>query len=373
MGQGFWATTTVGLIFISLSAHADVPFAKAQAFLKKNDNCYFAVGLSNPNGPKSASPDVAEDVLCVTDGSIGAGTINEKSGCLLMLLNMNTGKLRKGTFSAMMNPQTVDPAIVKGVNCGKGGFVKLLETKFQSFYGEGPKVKKVLFNGPQGLGARTSVLFSANESARKSYDQAVATLAQEVKLADAKAEEQKRIDQEKAESQMRERDEKEKKRLSSFEGAWVQPCQSDSGVNVVRERAHDNGHYTITISYFDKKDTGCQNHAPFVLKIKGKYTLGKEVLPSNPSKALDAIPEKITAVANTEEMANNLTAKGEGGIIAWEISKEYDLTKSKLSPATFTIYKIQDGALYISEDERHTDAKNRSLLEYGKDSKWIRK
>lgn len=347
MRQWFWKATATGFILVSPTAQADVPFAKAQAFLKKNDSCYFAVGFSNPNGPKSAAPDVAEDVFCVTDGSIGAGTINEKSGCSLMLLNMNNGKLRKGTFSAMMNPQTVDLAMVEGTKCGQGGFEKLLETKFQSVYGEGPKVKKVLFGGPQGLGARTSVLFSASDAARKSYEAAVASLAVEAKAVETKAAEAKAA---KDTAQI----EREKKRLSSIVGVWNGACEGKGGFG---DRATYDIRADKTFSlYLDQyKSEECSSEKKYQrITISGTYSEESSPAGKSTIKPLDFTAKSVRFVIYDSGYAAEQSEQSKFGLMSIVTDKEYDVSSSKefgpiIGKKSYGLYQMKDGKLFFNK------------------------
>lgn len=329
------------LSLISLKTYADVSFAKAQNFLKKNNNCYFAVGLSNPNGPKLANPDVTEDIFCVTDGSIGSETINQKNGCSLMLLNMTTGKFRKGTFNAMMNPKTVDLAIVEGVICQNGGFEKLLEKKFNSVYGEGPKVKEILFNGPQGIESRTSILYSANESAQKSYDQAVEKLTQEAKVAEANAREIKREDQLKTEKLKLENSEKEKRSVSSIEGVWQKSCEKHSNqLYTVQTRKYFKNSYEIKYEFYSKDDTSCEKEISHVDVIKGRYKLEGLVDSKQKVYGIQFIPEKYYLIPKQKSLVTDLTEASHAGILAWSIDKEHDVSKANKVDGTKTFYSI---------------------------------
>ncbi len=62
----------------------------AVSFLKEKSQCYLAAGRSAYKGHFDW---YVPSVLCVIDGTYKQGTVDEKSGCALMVLNMKTARL----------------------------------------------------------------------------------------------------------------------------------------------------------------------------------------------------------------------------------------------------------------------------------------
>jgi hypothetical protein len=310
------------LMLVSIHSLADVKLSKAQAYLKKNNSCYLAVGLSNPNVPLIADPEIAEEVFCVMDVLQGAGGIHEKSGCGLMMLDMNTGGLKKATFSQMMNPKTVDPAIVEGVACGKGGFEQLLETKFTSFYGPGPKVKAILHGGPQGFKVRAMVATAQSDEVRKKYDVAVAKMTEEAKLAEAETLKKKTEADLKVKDQQRKAaDEIAKNPLT---GQWESKC---SPVAKGNDQVKMSGTMSATLSGFSQEISfyhgGCGRVNVAKVRIAG------EALSYSRSGNLTTAQVKITKVEvgpYSDEVADDFVSKSLYGKLAWPNGKMQNIS-----------------------------------------------
>lgn len=347
MIQRFLANIGFATIFISIGAKADISFSKAQNYLKRNKGCYFSTGFSNPYGPKSQTPDVAEEVFCVADGIIGEGTINEKSGCAFMLLNMNSGKLRKGTYSPMMNPEAVELAIVEEVKCSQGGFEKLLETNFKTIYGKGPKVKNILFTGPEGIGAIVNVLYSESEVARKVYDQAIAKIAAEEKIAENKLLEQQKISKAKAEVE-------KQKILASILGAWSDTCSGKDGFGdkTIYNFEKDN---TFSVYIDQYKSEKCETNKKYQrITIEGSYVEGADPKIKAPAKFLDFVVKSVRFVIYDRKFATEQSEQSKFGLVSIVANKDYDISsseefKSAINKKSYGLYLLNEGKLYFNK------------------------
>jgi hypothetical protein len=90
---------------------------KAKTYLSKSSRCSLAIGTRAPD--KSQWDSVFPKVLCVSDITLGKGTVHEKTACALTEFNIQTGEgAGVGAFGAV-------PIAKK--KCADGGWHELLK------------------------------------------------------------------------------------------------------------------------------------------------------------------------------------------------------------------------------------------------------
>lgn len=366
--------TLLGASFVS-GASAEEQFSKVRAFLKKNQTCYFAVGMFEAAAPASLDPNLSEDVFCVMDTVMSKGTLKEKAGCGLVILNVSTGNIRKATFNLMMPQAMVYPLILEGIRCKNAGFVKLLETRFKSGYGQGPKAKEVLFNGlMQGI-AKTIVIYSASDGALKAYNSAIAALESELRIAEAtaaaakKAEEQEAIAKREREAQMA------RERLKHIDGNWTRDCREDLTGNWMKESAlfHD-GRFEMTTNYYTKN---CEKPR-FTINSSGTYRLGPEIKSPDHIRNLDLRVEKGSVLPETADVASEFAADRLGGRLDWAEGASKELStlrsfKDLIGRTSFGIVRLDGNTLYYGDGAPVYEQRLRSGLNLNISKPWKRK
>lgn len=104
---------------------------KMVSFLKgKNSPCYIAVGRTIDQTDKSKNYFFPE-VLCILDGKMNEGTVNEKSGCAIGLYNVATGFIKGASTNDLGRPYMV----MVDKDCSKG-FYDLLKKAAIPIYTE---------------------------------------------------------------------------------------------------------------------------------------------------------------------------------------------------------------------------------------------
>lgn len=342
--------TLLGLMSASV-ANAEVKLSKVQAFLKKDGTCHFAVGFYNANAKTSQDPDLAEDVFCVMDTVVGQGTVNEKSGCGLMIFNVVTGGIRKATYNPMMPPAMVSPLILEGTKCKGDGFRKLLETNFESGYGQGPKSKELLYNGPMKGTAKTVVAYSENEQVLASYNSAIATIEAEEKVVAIEAAKQKQAEQ--AKQKNKPANTSTKTKSQSIDGLWRQSCHDEDGQHATSALRFQSGRVTQSIVVY--LDDACFRVAATFVST-GTYKLGQELKGHSGSQVIDISFDSISLKPNTAEVASQFTGQTLHGKITWSAGVSQDISKSEMGRKTigktlFTYFSLSGGKLLFPKSD----------------------
>jgi hypothetical protein len=148
-----------------------VAASKATKYISTHKKCELAIGFFNPGEQRnSKDPKILSSVYCIADATLNKGTIHETSGCMFLMLNMDTGGLETPLLHVMLPRNEVAQAKAKQA-CSSGGFEELMKMKLR--FEDKPTVRKMIAMGPIiGKGIDTIYLFSTSDSYKSTYENA---------------------------------------------------------------------------------------------------------------------------------------------------------------------------------------------------------
>lgn len=119
----------------SINSYA-IERSKLASFVKKQDKCTMAVGMPTEGTETGDKKDYRTSVFCIINATVHPNTIQEKSGCSLMVYDTLTGDLGSpfmkspsGRFIAEQPERSKGQLfpMIEGKDCGNGGFEELMQ------------------------------------------------------------------------------------------------------------------------------------------------------------------------------------------------------------------------------------------------------